>query len=49
MRLGDNNFIQNTTNLGLTKLFENPGNGALKSINVAFGAEMRIENYQIKA
>lgn len=49
MRLGDNNFIQNTTNLGLTKLFENPADGLFKSINVAFGAEMRIENYQIKA
>lgn len=49
MRLGDNNFTQNTTNLGLSKLFESPGNGALKSVNVAFGAEMRIENYQIKA
>ncbi|MES2731067.1 MAG: TonB-dependent receptor, partial [Bacteroidota bacterium] len=49
MRLGDNNFTQNTTNLGLSKLFAEPMGGKLKSINLAFGAEMRVENYQIVA
>lgn len=49
MRLGDNNFTQNTTNLGLTHLFNEPFNGKLRTLNVAFGAEMRVENYQIVA
>ncbi len=49
MRLGDNNFTQNTTNLGLTKLFSEPFGGKIRSLNVAFGAEMRVENYQIVA
>jgi iron complex outermembrane recepter protein len=49
MRLGDNNFTQNTTNLGLSKLFKDPFGGKLSSINLAFGAEMRVENYQIIA
>lgn len=49
MRLGDNNFTQNTTNLGLTHLFNEPFGGKLRSLNVAFGAEMRVENYQIVA
>lgn len=49
MRLGDNNFTQNTTNLGLSRLFADPFNGKLRSLNVAFGAEMRVENYQIMA
>lgn len=47
MRLGDNNFTQNTTNLALSRLFVEPVNGFLQSLNVAFGAEMRVENYQI--
>ena len=49
MRLGDNNFTQNTTNLGLNKLFKGALGGRLSSINLAFGAEMRVENYQIIA
>ena len=39
-------FNQNTTNLGLTRQVENTG---LRSMNVAFGAEYRLENYQIIA
>jgi iron complex outermembrane receptor protein len=49
MRLGDNNFTQNTTNIALSRLYSEPMNGVLKSMNVAFGAEMRVENYQIVA
>jgi iron complex outermembrane receptor protein len=47
MRLGDNNFTQNTTNIALSRLYSEPMGGMLKSMNVAFGAEMRVENYQI--
>jgi iron complex outermembrane receptor protein len=36
-------FSQNTTNLDVSKFFEN----TLEGLNVAFGAEYRIENYQI--
>ncbi len=39
-------FAQNTTNLGLSRPVENT---FLKSLNVAFGAEYRLENYQIIA
>ncbi len=39
-------FSQNTTNLGLSRQVES---AFLKSLNVAFGAEYRIENYQIIA
>lgn len=39
-------FSQNTTNLGLSRQVES---AFLKSLNVAFGAEYRIENYQIVA
>lgn len=39
-------FHQNTTNIGLTQRFENAG---IKAFNVAFGAEYRLENYQIIA
>ncbi len=40
-------FQQNTTNLGLTRRFET--DGALSAVNVAFGGEYRLENYQIIA
>jgi iron complex outermembrane receptor protein len=40
-------FQQNTTNLGLTRRFETAG--ALSAVNVAFGGEYRLENYQIIA
>lgn len=36
-------FSQNTTNLDVSKFFEN----TLEGLNVAFGAEYRLENYQI--
>ena len=36
-------FSQNTTNLDVSKYFEDKLNG----VNVAFGAEYRVENYQI--
>ena len=49
MRLGDNNFTQNTTNIALSRLYSEPMGGVLKSMNLAFGAEMRVENYQIVA
>ncbi|MES2520061.1 MAG: TonB-dependent receptor [Bacteroidota bacterium] len=39
-------FAQNTTNLGLSRQVEDT---FLKSLNVAFGAEYRLENYQIIA
>jgi iron complex outermembrane receptor protein len=44
---GGLSFQQNTSNLGLSQRFENVGK--LRSVNVAFGAEYRIENYQIIA
>lgn len=40
-------FQQNTTNLGLTRRFETIG--VLSAVNVAFGGEYRLENYQIIA
>lgn len=40
-------FQQNTTNLGLTRRFET--GGTLSAVNVAFGGEYRLENYQIIA
>ncbi len=47
MRLGDNIFTQNTTSLALSHYFDNPFGSTIKGVNVAFGAEMRIENFQI--
>lgn len=38
-------FTQNTTNLDISKFYEN----TLSGFNVAFGAEYRIENYQLVA
>ncbi|MCF6279354.1 MAG: TonB-dependent receptor [Flavobacteriaceae bacterium] len=38
-------FAQNTTNFDVTKFFEDKWEG----LNVAFGAEFRVENYQIIA
>ncbi|MEJ2104916.1 MAG: TonB-dependent receptor, partial [Ignavibacteriaceae bacterium] len=42
---GGFNFTQNTVNLDIDKYFGN----ALAGINVAYGAEFRLENYQIVA
>ncbi|MDJ1472585.1 TonB-dependent receptor [Xanthocytophaga flava] len=47
MRLGDNIFTQNTTSLAFSHYFNNPFGSEIKGINLAFGAEMRIENFQI--
>ncbi len=49
MRLGDNIFTQNTTSLALSHYFNNPFGSEIKGINLAFGAEMRVENFQITA
>ncbi len=38
-------FTQNTTNLDFSKFYEN----IFKGLNVAFGAEYRMENYELKA
>lgn len=43
MYLGTHQFTQNSTNLDLSKYFTDVMHG----FNIAFGAEMRIENYQI--
>lgn len=43
MNLGTHQFSQNTTNLDFSKRFDNIAHG----LNVAFGAEMRVENYKI--
>jgi iron complex outermembrane receptor protein len=38
-------FAQNTTNLDLSKFYDD----IFEGLNVAFGAEYRVENYQLKA
>lgn len=43
MYLGTHQFSQNSTNLDFSRYFKS----VLKGLNVAFGAEMRIENYKI--
>ncbi len=40
-------FKQNTTNLGLSRRFADLG--PVRAVNLAFGAEYRLENYQILA
>jgi len=42
---GGFSFMQNTTNLDVSKFFEDK----LSGVNVAFGAEYRLENYEIVA
>ena len=42
---GGFNFSQNTTNLDVSKFYD----GVFSGLNVAFGAEYRLENYQIEA
>lgn len=44
MFLGVHQFTQNSTNLDFSRSFP----GVLHGLNVAFGAEMRIENYMIE-
>jgi iron complex outermembrane recepter protein len=43
MNLGTHQFTQNTTNLDFSRNFKDILNG----LNIAFGAEMRVENYKI--
>ncbi|SFD64431.1 TonB-dependent receptor [Spirosoma endophyticum] len=43
MNLGTHQFSQNSTNLDFSRYFKEVMNG----LNIAFGAEMRVENYQI--
>ncbi|OIN60090.1 TonB-dependent receptor [Arsenicibacter rosenii] len=43
MYLGTHQFTQNSTNLDFSRYFK----GIMKGLNVAFGAEMRMENYKI--
>ncbi|WP_245877751.1 TonB-dependent receptor [Spirosoma fluviale] len=43
MNLGTHQFSQNSTNLDMSRYFK----GVMNGLNIAFGAEMRIENYKI--
>ncbi|MBC7571530.1 MAG: TonB-dependent receptor [Spirosoma sp.] len=43
MNIGTNQFTQNSTNIDLSRYFK----GVMSGLNLAFGAEMRIENYKI--
>jgi iron complex outermembrane receptor protein len=43
MNIGTHSFTQNTTNLDFSKYFSD----VLHGFNIAFGAEMRVENYKI--
>jgi iron complex outermembrane receptor protein len=43
MNLGTHQFSQNSTNLDFSRHFKNIAHG----LNIAFGAEMRVENYKI--
>lgn len=43
MYLGTHQFSQNSTNLDFSRYFK----GIMNGLNIAFGAEMRIENYKI--
>ena len=42
---GGFNFIQNTVNLDLTRFYDD----VMSGLNIAFGAEFRLENYEIVA
>jgi len=43
MNLGTHQFLQNSTNLDFSRYFKD----VLHGFNIAFGAEMRVENYKI--
>lgn len=45
MNLGTHRFLQNTLNFDLTNFYDD----FLEGLNIAFGAELRVENYQITA
>ena len=47
MRLGITTFTQNTSALNFTHYFDDVLNNRIKGINVAFGAEMRVENFKL--
>lgn len=44
---GGHEFSQNVTDLDFTRYFNDPLNGAIKGVNVAFGGEFRVDNYKI--
>lgn len=44
-KAGGHEFLQNTTNLDFSRKFETVASG----LNLAFGAEFRLDNYQIRA
>ncbi|MCH9007107.1 TonB-dependent receptor [candidate division KSB1 bacterium] len=46
---GGHEFTQNTTNLDFSRYFQDPLDGALRSVNLAFGSEFRVDRYQIHA
>ena len=43
MNIGTHQFTQNSTNLDFSRYFK----GVMNGLNIAFGAEMRVENYKI--
>jgi iron complex outermembrane receptor protein len=43
MNIGTNQFTQNSTNLDFSRYFKE----IMSGLNIAFGAEMRVENYKI--
>ncbi|WP_373518990.1 TonB-dependent receptor domain-containing protein [Pricia sp.] len=45
MNLGTHRFLQNTLNFDATNFYD----AVLEGLNIAFGAELRVENYQITA
>ncbi len=45
MDLGTHRFLQNTLNFDVTHFYDN----VLSGLNIAFGGELRVENYQISA
>lgn len=48
MNLGANIFNQNTTSIAFSHYFNEAFGGAVKGVNLAFGTEMRVENFTIK-
>ncbi len=46
---GGHEFSQNTTNLDFTRYYNKPFDGAISGLNIAVGAEFRLDQYQIHA
>jgi len=44
---GGHAFSQNVTNLDFSKYYKGALNGAVEGVNIAFGGEFRVDNYQI--